>query len=103
MNQNNTKHIHFIGIGGIGMSGLARFYKHEGVMVTGSDRVRSTITEALENLGIEINYDQENTSIYRSVSENGKGIDMVVYTEAMTKDHPEMIVARALDTDDELF
>ena len=97
MNQNNTKHIHFIGIGGIGMSGLARFYKHEGVMVTGSDRARSTITEALENLGIEINYDQENTSIYRSVSENGKGIDMVVYTEAMTKDHPEMIVARALD------
>ena len=96
MNQNNTKHIHFIGIGGIGMSGLARFYKHEGVMVTGSDRARSMITETLENLGIEINYDQENTSIYRSVSENGGGIDMVVYTEAMSKDHPEMVAARAL-------
>jgi len=91
------KHIHFIGIGGIGMSALARFFVHEGNRVTGSDRERSIITEGLEKLGIEINYDQNNTTIYNSVPEGGSAIDMVVYTEAMSHDHPEMVAARSLD------
>jgi UDP-N-acetylmuramate--alanine ligase len=43
---NTIKKIHFIGIGGIGMSALARFFLHEGKEVNGSDRVSSNITEA---------------------------------------------------------
>lgn len=96
MKSANKKHIHFIGIGGIGISALARFYVHEGAVVTGSDRVSSIVTEGLEKLGIVINYDQENTSIYSSISQSDCPIDMVVYTEAMSEDHPEMVAAKAL-------
>ncbi len=94
--MNSTKHIHFIGIGGIGMSALARFWHHEGALVTGSDRDRSLVTEGLEVLGIVINYDQNNTFIYESNSVSEHPINLVVYTEAMAHDHPEMVAARAL-------
>jgi len=92
----STKHIHFIGIGGIGMSALARFWHHEGAVVTGSDRAKSIVTEGLEILGIAINYDQNNTFIYESNAETEIPIDMVVYTEAMVADHPEMLAAHKL-------
>lgn len=87
--------IHFIGIGGIGMSALARFFLHEGKIVSGSDRAASAITDALVAEGV--------TFFPTQVAENitGKGLkplpDMVVYTEAMAHTHPEMVAARALD------
>lgn len=81
--------IHFIGIGGIGMSALARFFVNEGKMVTGSDRESSVITEGLEALGVKIVYEQVAANITPD-------IDMVVYTEAMPHDHPEMVAASAL-------
>ncbi len=85
------KHIHFIGIGGIGMSALARFWQHEGAVVTGSDREPSLITEGLEALGIVIDYEQKADNI-----SSRKDLELVVYTEAMPKDHPEMVAAREL-------
>jgi UDP-N-acetylmuramate--alanine ligase len=107
--QTNKRHIHFIGIGGIGMSALARFWQHEGAVVTGSDRERGLVTEGLEALGIIIDYEQKGSIIYDSKKVSGldpviKGsnpegntlIDLVVYTEAMSQDHPEMVAARAL-------
>ncbi len=85
----DIKKIHFIGIGGIGMSGLARLFLNEKKMVTGSDRAPSAITEALENEGVQIFPSQ--------VKENIIGdIDMVVYTEAMAHEHEEMVAAKAL-------
>lgn len=86
------KHIHFIGIGGIGMSGLARLYLHEGWRVTGSDRQKSENTEKLETEGAEITYEQkaENITTWGSDPQ----VDVVVYTEAMAADHPEMVAAR---------
>ncbi len=86
-----TKHIHFIGIGGIGMSALARFWHHEGAMVTGSDREPSLITAGLEELGISITYEQK----AENISAAGQ-LNLVVYTEAMPHDHPELVAARAL-------
>ena len=87
--QNNVHKIHFIGIGGIGMSALARFWVHNGATVTGSDRESSIITEGLEEIGVRV--------VYSQVAENiTPGIDMVVYTEAMQHEHPEMVAARAL-------
>jgi UDP-N-acetylmuramate--alanine ligase len=81
--------IHFIGIGGIGMSALARFFVHEGKRVSGSDRESSIITEGLEEIGVQV--------VYKQVADNiVPGIDMVVFTEAMHHDHPEMVAARAL-------
>jgi UDP-N-acetylmuramate--alanine ligase len=82
-------HIHFIGIGGIGMSALARFWHHEGAVVTGSDRASSIVTQGLEDLGIAIFYEQTAENI-----SSRQNLDLVVYTEAMTHDNPEMVAAR---------
>ncbi len=81
--------VHFIGIGGIGMSGLARFFAHEKKIVSGSDRSLTPLTKTLS---------EEGMTIYSSqVPENlSKDIQLVVYTEAMPEDHPEMAAARAL-------
>lgn len=84
-----TGRIHFIGIGGIGMSALVRFYLHEGSRVSGSDRSSSIITEGLEKEGATIFLTQEATNITSD-------IELVVYTEAMAQDHEEMVAARAL-------
>jgi UDP-N-acetylmuramate--alanine ligase len=96
MDLHNIQKIHFIGIGGIGMSALARFFLHEGKIVSGSDRESSIVTAGLEAIGITINYDQNNISIYRSISVTENIFDLIIYTEAMTADHPEMVMARAL-------
>lgn len=85
----HIKHIHFVGIGGIGMSGLARLFLHEGKKVSGSDSTQSAHTEKLQEEGAVISYVQDGTIINDSV-------DLVVYTEAMPHDHPELEVARAL-------
>lgn len=71
------------------MSGLARLFLHEGKEVSGSDRAPSLITEALEREGVRFTPSQDGTNIEA-------GIDMVVYTEAMAEDHPEMKAARQL-------
>jgi len=84
--------IHFIGIGGIGMSGLARLFLHEGKIVTGSDAKETTLTQKLEKEGIQIFYTQEPSNIQGS----DPCIDLVVYTEAMPEDHPELVKAREL-------
>jgi UDP-N-acetylmuramate--alanine ligase len=81
--------IHFIGIGGIGMSALARFFTHEKKQVSGSDRALTPITEALQNEGITIFTEQVAGNI-------SSDIELVVYTEAMTHDHEEMVAAKAL-------
>ena len=87
---NNVKKAHFIGVGGIGMSGLARLFLHEGTSVSGSDRSPSEITNALEKEGLRF-YPQDAGDIKTETD-----IDLVVYTEAMAKDHPEMVAARTL-------
>lgn len=89
INLENIKKVHFVGIGGIGMSGLARLFLHEGKEVSGSDRASSDITNALIAEGVTFFSTQAASNIT-------EGIDMVVYTEAMTEDHPEMVAGRAL-------
>ncbi|MEN9920443.1 MAG: UDP-N-acetylmuramate--L-alanine ligase, UDP-N-acetylmuramate--alanine ligase [Candidatus Parcubacteria bacterium] len=81
--------IHFIGVGGIGMSALARFFLHEKKQVSGSDRAPSAITEALVSEGATIFTEQVAGNI-------SSDIEMVVYTEAMAQDHEEMVAAKAL-------
>lgn len=88
-NLSEVKHLHFVGIGGIGMSALVRFFVHEGKVVTGSDRAQSIVTDGLEALGVQVFFEQTAANITAD-------IDMVVYTEAMSHEHPEMVAARAL-------
>ncbi|OIP76929.1 MAG: hypothetical protein AUK16_02865 [Parcubacteria group bacterium CG2_30_44_11] len=95
MIHENKKHIHFIGIGGIGMSGLARFWLHEGALVSGSDINKSELTKALEREGATVYYEQVPENIFgqRETSDVSR-IDLVVYTEAMAHEHPELVAAR---------
>lgn len=90
MKQNSFNKIHFIGIGGIGMSALARFFLAEKKQVSGSDRAASLITGALEKEGVEFFPEQVASNIKA-------GIDLIVYTEAMSPEQEEMVAARALN------
>ena len=78
--------VHFIGIGGISMSGLAEILMDEGFRVTGSDSKRSELTERLEAKGAEVFYGQRASNIR-------EGVDVVVYTAAVHSDNPEFIAA----------
>lgn len=81
--------VHMIGIGGIGMSALARLFLHEGKEVSGSDRAASVVTKGLEDIGIRVVYEQTSLNIL-------KDTDLVVYTAAMPKEHPELVRAQEL-------
>lgn len=89
MDLEKIRKIHFIGIGGIGMSALARHFLEEGVVVSGSDRAPSPITEALEEEGVRFFPKQVKKNITHDIG-------LVVYTEAMAHDHEELVAARAL-------
>lgn len=82
------KHIYFVGIGGIGMSALARYFKAKGFSVAGYDRVSSVLTRELEQEGIAIHYVDEVAMIpeaYRKPDDT-----VVVYTPAVPSDMSEM-------------
>ncbi len=82
------KRVHFIGIGGTGMSGIAEVMKNLGYEVTGSDIKRSYTTERLEKLGCKIFYGHKR--------ENVQGANVVVYSSAIKGDNVEMIEAYRL-------
>ena len=75
-------HIHFIGIGGISMSGLAEILADKGCIVSGTDIKESPVTKHLQNLGIHINFGHKAENITDDV-------DLVVYTAAIHPDNPE--------------
>ena len=79
---NNKIHVHFIGIGGISMSGLAEILLGAGFTISGSDRDSSDLTKHLEALGATVNYPQAAANITED-------IDLIVYTAAIREDNPE--------------
>ena len=79
---NKPESVHFIGIGGISMSGLAEILMDEGFTVSGSDSHRSELTDNLEARGAKIYIGQKAENIQ-------DGIDVVVYTAAIHPDNPE--------------
>lgn len=82
-----VKKIHFIGIGGISMSGLAEIMHDRGVTVSGSDMKTSHVTDHLETLGIKV-------SISHSAANITDDLDLVIYTAAIAKDNEELLAAR---------
>lgn len=80
---NSIKNIYFIGIGGIGMSALARYCNQKGIRVFGYDKTRTTLTSQLEVEGMTIHYDD-------AIDLLQKDIDLVVYTPAIPKEHKEL-------------
>ena len=85
MEIENINRIHFIGIGGIGMSNLVRYFLSKGVSVSGYDLVKTDLTDRLTNEGASIHFIDELDSIQQIDK-----IDLVVYTPAIPMDHNQL-------------
>ncbi|WP_121667084.1 UDP-N-acetylmuramate--L-alanine ligase [Mesonia aquimarina] len=83
---NNITHIYFIGIGGIGMSALARFFKLNGKVVAGYDKLETEITQKLQQEGIAVYFSNQSQEIPVSFQDNKK--TLVVYTPAVSRENP---------------
>lgn len=79
--------VYFIGIGGIGMSAVARYFHSKGIKVSGYDKTETPLTKELQQAGINIHYD-ENVEIIP------KEAGLVVYTPAIPKEHKELVYYR---------
>ena len=79
----NCKNIYFIGIGGIGMSALARYFNTQGVVVSGYDKTPTLLTDALIEEGIEIHFEDDLNKI-------DKAATVIVYTPAIPSEHGEL-------------
>jgi UDP-N-acetylmuramate--alanine ligase len=86
MMMKTVKNVHFVGIGGIGMSGIAEILLNQGFTITGSDLNKTEVTDRLESLGIKI-YEGHS-------AENLKEADVVVFSSAVTLDNPEVKAAQ---------
>jgi UDP-N-acetylmuramate--alanine ligase len=82
---NKIKRIHLIGIGGIGMSGIAELLQRNGYLVSGSDLQRSESVRHLESLGIQVHLGHQ--------AENVAGAELVVFSSAVRPENPEMVAA----------
>ncbi|MCK9861566.1 UDP-N-acetylmuramate--L-alanine ligase [Paenibacillus sp. ATY16] len=87
--MNTAEHVHFIGIGGYGMSAIARVMLEMGYKITGSDVARQELTEKLAAKGAQIYIGHE--------AEHVKGADLVVYSTALSKDNVERVAAEELN------
>ena len=87
INFNKPIHIHFIGIGGISMSGLAKLLKSRGFTISGSDWHNSELTKELDTLGIQVFIGQHKENI-------SNDIDLVVYTAAVKEDNEEFLATK---------
>ncbi len=86
------KNIYFLGIGGIGMSALARYFLHEGCAVAGYDRTRTPLTDELEAEGASIHYEDDVRLIPEAFLDPARTI--VVYTPAVPQEHSEFCYLR---------
>ena len=80
------RNIYFIGIGGIGMSAIARYYNAKGFRVSGYDKTPSPLTHALETEGIEVHYEDNTSYVPKDIETT-----LVVYTPAIPKDMGELV------------
>src|ERR1700736_3613078 len=80
----DIRKIYFIGIGGIGMSALARYFRFHGKEVSGYDRTATPLTRQLEREGIPVHYEDDPGQAPRDA-------DLIVYTPAVPRDHKELL------------
>lgn len=88
-NINDYTQVYFIGIGGIGMSALARYFRSKGVKVYGYDKTKSPLTQTLEKEGIEIHYDDRGTNFPNELYDRTQ--TLIIYTPAIPKDMGELV------------
>src|SRR5690242_21050953 len=78
------KKVYFIGIGGIGMSALARYFSFHGASVSGYDKTETALTKQLVNEGIPVHYEDD-------LAQAPEDAELVVYTPAVPKEHSELL------------
>ena len=83
-----VNHLHFVGIGGAGMSGIAEVLLNLGYVISGSDIARTAVTERLQELGARIYLGHDKKHI--------RGADAVIVSSAVKADNPEVVAAREL-------
>lgn len=88
INLSELKKVHFIGIGGVSMSGIAKILQYMNIKVTGSDWAESDVTKKLSNTGIPVTIGTNPESV--------KDAELVVYTAAIKPDNPELVAAKTL-------
>lgn len=86
-NLQNIKNVYFLGIGGIGMSALARYFKNQGKNVAGYDRNHTKLTDALQSEGIDVKYDDDIRNI---PSKWNPAETLAVFTPALPYDHKQL-------------
>ena len=84
--KHKVKNIHFVGIGGSGMNGIAEVLLNLGFQVSGSDLAESAVTQRLQTLGVSVHYGH--------AADNLKDVDAVVTSTAVKADNPEVVAAR---------
>lgn len=94
MNLEIYKNIYFVGIGGIGMSSLARYFNNRDINVSGYDKFESDLCKDLEREGIDIHYFDEVQNISNIVVQN-KHESLIVYTPAISSDNKEISFFRS--------
>lgn len=87
MNVNQLKYVYFLGIGGIGMSALARYFLKLGAKVKGYDKTETQLTKALQAEGAQIHYNEDVAAIQNP--------DLVIYTPAIPEDNIELEYCKA--------
>ena len=92
MELNDIKAVYFVGIGGIGMSAIARFFIHRGIVVAGYDRTPTPLTAQLAREGALIHYDEDANKIPAACRHSAT--TLVVYTPAVPDDHAELAFFR---------
>ena len=88
MKLEQYNYIYFLGIGGIGMSAIARWFNAKGYPVWGYDKTRTPLTEALEQEGIRVHYDDDIKQLPQEIIDN-KEQTLVVLTPAIPAEHSE--------------
>jgi UDP-N-acetylmuramate--alanine ligase len=81
-----VKQIHFVGIGGAGMGGIAEVLAYEGYKVTGSDIAENTVVKRLRSIGVEVFIGHAQENIY--------GASVVVVSTAINQENPELLAAK---------
>jgi len=95
MNLKTTHNIYFIGIGGIGMSALARYFAVNGKNVAGFDKVQTKITDSLEEVGVKIHFQDSVDFISDEFKDSAK--TLIVYTPAIPENHSELSYFKSND------
>ena len=84
----NTKKIHFVGVGGIGMSGMAEFLQNHNFIISGSDIKLSNRIKHLKSIGIKIYIGHKKNNITNT--------NLIVYSSAVPKNNPELLQGKKI-------